>query len=186
MLCLTILWKLISDSKSSFLLQQLLFCHISCGYCVRQSCGYCAKQAFLEEMKSCNKGDVRVRDSKDDGANMGPTWVLSAPGGPHVGPINLAIRGGHCYSFGVTGCIGDCSHESWLPIDSSVQNGGISSAMNWRFHSLALEIPVLHEAVLFRCQWLSARLQYLHCWLTGDTPTLHKVLHHILHNFVPM
>ena len=23
---------------------------------------------------------------------MGPTWVLSAPGGPHVGPINLAIR----------------------------------------------------------------------------------------------
>ena len=25
-------------------------------------------------------------------ANMGPTWVLSAPGGPHVGPMNLAIR----------------------------------------------------------------------------------------------
>ena len=24
---------------------------------------------------------------------MGPIWVLSAPGGPHVGPINLAIRG---------------------------------------------------------------------------------------------
>ena len=22
---------------------------------------------------------------------MGPTWVLSAPGGPHVGPMNLAI-----------------------------------------------------------------------------------------------
>ena len=31
-------------------------------------------------------------DSKVDGANMGPTWVLSAPDGPHVGPINLAIR----------------------------------------------------------------------------------------------
>ena len=25
------------------------------------------------------------------GANMGPTWVLSAPGGPHVDPMNLAI-----------------------------------------------------------------------------------------------
>ena len=25
-------------------------------------------------------------------ANMGPTWVLSAPDGPHVGPMNLAIR----------------------------------------------------------------------------------------------
>ena len=24
---------------------------------------------------------------------MGPTWVLSAPVGPHVGPMNLAIRG---------------------------------------------------------------------------------------------
>ena len=26
------------------------------------------------------------------GANMGPTWVLVAQGGPHVGSINLAIR----------------------------------------------------------------------------------------------
>ena len=25
---------------------------------------------------------------------MGPTWALSAPGGPHVGPMNLAIRVG--------------------------------------------------------------------------------------------
>ena len=24
---------------------------------------------------------------------MGPTWVLSAPDGPHVGPMNLVIRG---------------------------------------------------------------------------------------------
>ena len=31
-------------------------------------------------------------DSKIHGANMGPTCVLLAPGGPHVGPFNLAIR----------------------------------------------------------------------------------------------
>ena len=31
-------------------------------------------------------------DSKVHGANMGPTCVLSAPGGPHVGPMNLALR----------------------------------------------------------------------------------------------
>ena len=31
-------------------------------------------------------------DSKAHGANMEPTWVLSAPDGPHVGPMNLAIR----------------------------------------------------------------------------------------------
>ena len=31
-------------------------------------------------------------DSKVHGANMGPTWVLSAPDGPHVVPMNLAVR----------------------------------------------------------------------------------------------
>ena len=31
-------------------------------------------------------------DSKVHGANMGPTWVLSAPDGPRVGPMNLPIR----------------------------------------------------------------------------------------------
>ena len=31
-------------------------------------------------------------DSKVYGANMGPTWALSAPDGLHVGPMNLASR----------------------------------------------------------------------------------------------
>ena len=31
-------------------------------------------------------------DNKVHGANLGPTWVLSAPDGPHVGPMKLAIR----------------------------------------------------------------------------------------------
>ena len=34
---------------------------------------------------------VLISDSKIHGANMGPSWVLPAPGGPHVGPMNLAI-----------------------------------------------------------------------------------------------
>ena len=34
-----------------------------------------------------------VPESKVQGANMGPTWVLSSPDGPHVGPMNFAIRG---------------------------------------------------------------------------------------------
>ena len=38
------------------------------------------------------KKDEDNPDSKVHGANMGPTWVLSAPDGPHVGPMNLAIR----------------------------------------------------------------------------------------------
>ena len=34
----------------------------------------------------------RFADSKVHGANMGTTWVLSAPDGPRIGPMNLAIR----------------------------------------------------------------------------------------------
>ena len=30
-------------------------------------------------------------DSMVYGANMGPTWGRQDPGGPHVGPMNLAI-----------------------------------------------------------------------------------------------
>ena len=32
-------------------------------------------------------------DSKVHGANKGPTWVLSAPGGPHVGPHESCYQG---------------------------------------------------------------------------------------------
>ena len=31
-------------------------------------------------------------ESKVHVTNMGPTWVLSAPGRPHAGPMNFAIR----------------------------------------------------------------------------------------------
>ena len=44
----------------------------------------------IEPRSACRSG--RFPDSKVHGANMGPTWVLWAPDGPHVGPMNLAIR----------------------------------------------------------------------------------------------
>ena len=44
-------------------------------------------------------------DNKVHGANMGPTWVLSAPDGPHVGPMNLSFRG-------FAECPNDCAHRS--------------------------------------------------------------------------
>ena len=31
-------------------------------------------------------------DSKVHGANIVPSWVLSAPDGPHIGFMNLALR----------------------------------------------------------------------------------------------
>ena len=36
--------------------------------------------------------DHTIPDSKVHGAYMGPTWGRQDPGGPHVGPMNLATR----------------------------------------------------------------------------------------------
>ena len=33
-----------------------------------------------------------IPDGKVHGTNMGPTWFLSAPDGPNVGLMNLAIK----------------------------------------------------------------------------------------------
>ena len=55
----------------------------------------CIREAYInsDQRTARNIPVVGVSDSKVHGANMGPTWVLSAPDGPHVGPMNLAIRG---------------------------------------------------------------------------------------------
>ena len=53
--------------------------------------------AFLENLdrsvrialKHSFGGFIAYADGKVHGANMEPTWVLSAPNGPHVGPMNL-------------------------------------------------------------------------------------------------
>ena len=37
-------------------------------------------------------GRLVYPDSKVHGANMGPTWVLSASVGPHIGLMNLSIK----------------------------------------------------------------------------------------------
>ena len=44
----------------------------------------------------CKMIKISIPDSKIHGANMGPTWALSDPDGPHVGPMNLAIRDYEC------------------------------------------------------------------------------------------
>ena len=37
-------------------------------------------------------------DSKVHGANMGPNWGRQDPGGPHDGPMNIAIWGHSTYA----------------------------------------------------------------------------------------
>ena len=49
--------------------------------------------AITIDLHDVNATINRIPDSKAHEANMGPTWVLSAPDGPHVSPMNLAIRG---------------------------------------------------------------------------------------------
>ena len=52
-------------------------------------------------------------DSKDHGANMGPTWSRQDPGGPHVGPMNFAIS-----SVQPTFCIRQSNDLSTAEVDT--------------------------------------------------------------------
>ena len=61
-----------------------------------------------------------IPDSEVHGANIGPTWVLSAPAGPHVDPMNLAIRDDfiqlwHFKSYSVMACAYAKNVVIWLP-----------------------------------------------------------------------
>ena len=76
-----------------------------------------------------------IPDSKVHGANMGPTWVLSAPDGPHVGPMNLAIR--------------DTSYHRWqekLSIkcqDDGLAPGDTFTNRNWLIHHRLQHVKVI-------------------------------------------
>ena len=67
-----------------------------------------------------------IPDSKVNGANMVPTWVLSAPDGPHVGAMNLAIRdilhAGllHCHSNHPSYDTRKCEH--WIYISENINH----------------------------------------------------------------
>ena len=58
----------------------------------------CGKFKNCQMRTSSNVG-YSSPDSKVHGANMGPTWVLAASNGSHVGPMNLAIREIGTYLF---------------------------------------------------------------------------------------
>ena len=64
-------------------------------------------------------------DSKVHVASMGPTWVLSAPDGPHVGPMTLAIKGRHENSWVF---VRDPTLVITVPTDASGYNGAKPSA----------------------------------------------------------
>ena len=68
--------------------------------------------AWLDEAAYGNPDSVH-------GANIGPTWVLTAPDGPHVGIMNLAIRE-HIYSpcFCYTGILTLCARDVQIKLET--------------------------------------------------------------------
>ena len=81
-------------------------------------------------------------DSKAHGANMGPTWVLSAPDGSHVGHMNLAM----CLS----GEPGQW-HGSWWPREpfNFYKTYLIHTLQNMNFSTIDIFSNLIEELVRF-------------------------------------
>ena len=122
-----------------------------------------------------------IPDSKVHGANMGPTWLLSAPGGPHVSPINLAISDSTnvtkkrlsyqiCVSVSTLIPSGPCSgvfciflrlwlfnvlflKHGYMGLKSSIQN-----FVPWKY------IRTFLQQLWCRLLWISLALDY-RCWI---------------------
>ena len=87
---------------SMCILLQLLNCNVHGVVCMLSMCTCSCPgddKRWSERREKCDwrhQGPVYslniIPDSKVHGANMGLTWGRQDPGGPHVGPINLAIR----------------------------------------------------------------------------------------------
>ena len=101
---------------------------------------------------------ARYPDSKVHGANMGPTWVLSAPGRPHVGPMNLAIR---AFPHGDI-MAGTCfPHRwpfvrriQWFPVDSihkrpEIKNFDILFVVSLNKLMNKVKMPVIWDTMTF-------------------------------------
>ena len=112
-------------------------------------------------------------DSKVHGANMGTTWALLAPGGPHVGPKNLAIR----VSL-------QEAHQTSLNvpiIDSQRQNFEIfpraSCLIGFNCNNVTIGSTVCNNVA-------SSSMPYVHCFTNlpqcYDTVILHFVSYHLV------
>ena len=84
--------------------------------------------AYVRDKQLAKSG---TPDSKVHGANMGPTWVLSAPVGPHVGPINLVIRDGIQTAGNVASQIVGANGKA-LPLHPTTQGCRHGYDSSWR------------------------------------------------------
>ena len=117
------------------------------------------------------KRHQHIPNSKVHGANMGLTWVLSAPDGPHVGPMNLDIR--------------DCIIIKVHPVEERPARvlGMISPCLYtepcvFTFLSVMFGSGVLHSSWIHRQNWLkntqihgmaAAVLFVIHCCIAWNS-----------------
>ena len=80
--------------------------------------------------------DKHYPENKVHGANMGPISVLSAPDGPHVGPINLAIRA-------VLYILHSQYHGCWWPGNAKIQDISSNGLPCYPRHNIIVECPRL-------------------------------------------
>ena len=102
-----LLWDLLSSWKWNGNLgsslraatQRALQTNFTYLHCIRtlKSIGPMCKQLSMSEWKQTDR--KRPPDSKIHGAYMGSTWGQPGPGGPYVGPMNLAIRDHLCLMY---------------------------------------------------------------------------------------
>ena len=92
---------------------------------------------------------LNIPDNKVHGANIGPTWVLSAQDGPHVGPMNLVIRD----IYFVYPCV-------WLSVGFSVRSCCIF--FKWIFPFLCSQYQCLVDLPALCIQLQTSRREYWH------------------------
>ena len=106
---------------------------------------------------------VKNPDSKVHGANIGPTWVLSAPDGPYVGPLILAFREAYLSRSGIISFCsiplllrlsrksGDCPLGSTTSIGSPTPRGSCHTS-SWKNTLWWHHVMETFSALLDICQ----------------------------------
>ena len=106
------------------------------------------------------KHTINIPDSKVHGAYMGPSWGRQDPGGPHVGHMNLVIRGIR-YTISIYKVILS------KPVRWQQPSWGLIS---WEIRALKyLKCMNLFKIIsIFKCRFKGIRFPIISTWLAHD------------------